>query len=189
MFRHHIPGRVARTAVLGTVPTIAVACGVMLTLAACSARDDLAGPQVGPANRTAMPPLSHLDRLRQIGEGCAVAASDSQNAYHAVAVPSGELPFSLPRIKRGAPGSRGAGKIMRMVAHRRAGTPVVLTCWVPDTLTEQQLASAVHASLARPQWTALLNRVDRAPELPEPSRRPPVSAEALTFANEMLDSA
>jgi hypothetical protein len=164
--------------------------GLALSAAmACSER-----PTEIPATAAELPRLDNqasdqgqLAQLRKIGEGCAIAAPDSKGVLRAIPVPRGKLPFKLPAIHRDAKTGVGNGRVGGLTIHRPDGTPMTLTCWVPETLTLQELAAAVMASKKDNQWNKIVAQLEDAPELPEPGQRT-LSDDARAFAAEMLGS-
>lgn len=160
---------------------------IAIAFTACVERADVAGPtRLGSEDSKGLD-MGRLTRLRDIGEGCTIAAVDSQGVFRAFAVPRGQLPMALPAIHHDAITGQGNGRSYRTVIHRRDAGAVAMTCWAPDTLTVQQFADVVKQSINNPGWKGLLNRVAHAPKLDKPSQRAPLSPEALAYVSEMLD--
>jgi hypothetical protein len=131
---------------------------------------------------------SRMAALRSNGEGCSVGARDSLGVMHAIAVRREHLPISMPKIHQDGTTGLGNGTITRLTFKRSAASPVILSCWVPDTLTLPQFAAAVFASGNDERWQGILHRLGHAPELPDIGRRKPLSPEARAYAASMLAS-
>ena len=97
--------------------------------------------------------------------------------------------MALPAIRYDPITGLGNGRTQRVVIRRLADSPLVLTCWTPDTLTVQQFAGVVKASLHDARWHGIEERLAHANELPSASRRGPLSAEMMEFLQQMAGGA
>lgn len=174
---HHVHSR-ARGLTVAVICASVVACGDPPTQLTQFAT---AGPR--SVSETADEKLSEL---RAAGEGCAVAAVDSKGTLRALAVPRTHLPFNTPGIRRN-PNGKGNGRVAGMTLRRPTGSPVFLTCWVPETTTLEELSSAVTRSHQNARWGQIMDRLETAAELPDSSSRR-LSPAALAYAKEMLGS-
>ena len=162
----------------------------MLTATALVGCEDRSADISGPSLALSRADAGHLAELRRIGEGCAVMSRDPSGVVRAIALSRNQLPFEMPAIRRDAGTGRGHGRIAHVVISERDAKPVSLSCWVPDNLTEQEIAHAVGSSHGergtKEKWEGVLAKLEGAPELPDTTKRSPLSAAARAFMMEML---
>lgn len=160
-----------------------------LVVAACERATDL----TRPTRLASRPPSAdrgldsaQLNRLRAVGEGCAVVAADNEGVLRGFAVPRAMLPFSVPAISVNPHTGRGNGRVIRMVLHRDTGKPVTLSCWMPNSVAAPNLTNSIKASARSPHWAELFTNLSFARPLPPTAERP-LSPEAAAFKAEMLE--
>jgi len=142
-----------------------------------------------PGSSLASQPLDNakLERFRGLGEGCAVGAADSAGTLRGFATPRNALPFVVPPIQTNPSSHRGNGRVVRMVITRRLGAPITFTCWLPKTLTVEQLSALVRGSDNDERWQTLLSNLASARQLPPANERSNLSPEAAAFESEMIE--
>jgi hypothetical protein len=129
---------------------------------------------------------NRLAQLREIGEGCAIIASDSIGVIRALPLPRNKLPFDIPAVVRGRENERGNGRIAHVAINETGERPIWLSCWVPNTLELGEIASAVGSSKTDTRWQDVLLRLKHAAEFPPQEQRTALSPEAAEFAMELL---
>jgi hypothetical protein len=128
-----------------------------------------------------------MAQLRKYSEGgCAAGAPDESGAYRAVAIQRKNLPFNLPAIQYDKATGHGNGRQARMTVKRRGQTPVALSCFIPSTLSTDELAKSLHNSKTR-HWSTLFSSIAQARSIPDSAHRGPLSAEAQAFKAELIE--
>lgn len=105
---------------------------------------------------------------------------------YALGLSRSQLPFTIPAIRRRQANSPPNGRVAHIAISEAGRSPVWLTCWVPDSFGEEQIAAAVGSSHDDETWRLLLSKVQNAPAFPAPNDRKPLSPDAREFAAEML---
>lgn len=139
------------------------------------------------------PPITavgqNLERFAPYAEGgCAFYTQDSNGDVRAFAVERKHLPFSVPAIQLDPTTKHGNGKVVRFHVNKPNSPPINLTCWVPNTLTTNDLVKIVSDSKGR-RWSSIFSRFKEARVVPPGAFSQPISAEAAAFENQILAAA
>jgi hypothetical protein len=143
-----------------------------------------------PADAVTPPGLdsAKLAKLRKKygGGGCSAATTDASGTMRGVALGRTELPFAIPAIQHDVTAGHGNGKIVQMTVHRAGKTDVTMNCWVPSTVTPDDMAKSFRSSSDDAVWSSLFGRVATARVIPSLGQRVVLSPEAIAFAGETL---
>ena len=170
----------------GHGPSIFALAVIGTLFVGCAERShDLTGPG---ASRSLLDgkPLNEnkMAKLRQIGEGCLVAMTDSAGTVRATAFPRKALPFSMPALQH-RPGVEGTGRVLQFDLTEPGSRRVTVSCWAPDTLTISQLAALMKGPASGTAWNGIVTSMPSAPVLPPASGRT-LTREGMEFETEML---
>jgi len=162
----------------------------MLAIAACFDRSPTA-PRTNPqgaatTDRGALDP-NKMAQLRRYGDGgCAATSIDGSGQVHGFAIQRQNMPFKIEPIQRDPQTGLGNGKRVQMVVSQPGAAPVTMYCWVPSTMTLDDLASNALKTSRNGRWKSVLTRVKNGRSIPEAGKRSPLSAEAQAFEAEVL---
>jgi hypothetical protein len=117
--------------------------------------------------------------------GCAASAVDSSGAVRGFTMPRRELPFVPPAIQHDPKTQRGNGRVVQMTVKRPNGSPVALSCWMPNTMTSVDLVKSIGASKTA-WWSSTFSELRHARAIPDSAHRQSLSDEAKAFEAEML---
>jgi hypothetical protein len=162
-----------------------------LALGACERVPDLSQPDMRGRSPYSLAAdrggdNAHLQKLREIGEGCAAVAADKEGILRGFAIPREMLPFNVPAISKDPRTGRGNGRVVRMVLRRESGSPVTLMCWMPQSFASNQISAVVKTSGRNDRWGEIFSNLLHGQPLPRVSERA-LSPEAAAFEAEMLD--
>jgi hypothetical protein len=151
---------------------------------ACSA-PDIAGPREVSQIDGATLNAGVMQRLRAEEIGCSIA-TPAGRGFKMYGLKPAESPLAL-RKAEGSAGKKGRGKSIE-VSHtiRDLRKTIKINCWVDSSVTAADVAEAASA-ISPAQWTALYQRVLKAPYYSPQAGRRPLSREAKEFIYERID--
>ena len=175
-----MPAKV-KAGVIGALLMIAASCNDQGPTRPTADRTSGASNVKAPFNRE-----QKSARLRErFGEGGCAVTEVASGTKRGFALPRRRLPFAMPPVQHDPKTNKGNAHVVHMRLYRPNQTPVELSCWVPNTVTDSVIANSIHASKG-PRWTALLSALSRARTIPDSAEFQQVSTEGQAFEAEML---
>jgi hypothetical protein len=111
---------------------------------------------------------------------------DASGQIHGFAIQRKNMPFTIDPIQRDPRTGLGNGKRVQMVVTQPGGAPINMYCWVPSTITVDDLSRAVLKTSKNGRWKSVLTRVKNGRSIPDAGSRSALSAEARAFEAEVL---
>lgn len=152
----------------------------MLTIAACFDRSPTPpttnAQGAATTDRGALDPNKMAQLRRYSDGGCAATSMDASGQVHGFAIQRQNMPFKIDAIQRDARTGLGNGKRVQMVVSQPGAAPMTMYCWIPTTMTLDDLASNALKTSKNGRWKSVLTRVKNGRSIPDASKRSPLSA-------------
>ena len=154
--------------------------GASVAVYACVDRVEKVSAPPSSPSATSQTSTSPVPAPLQQG-GCAASAPDAQGTERAMVIPSRLLPFKVRPLQRNPRTGRDDGRGVRIRTKTPDGVPVTLNCLLPQSVTVQDLTTAIKNS-NQSRWRGVFKHLPKARPVPDPeilqASTPPARSDA-----------